>query len=84
MLQQQQKIEKANNEIQTEITTQQNLKKEKNTIELEIHALAKEADGLENIINGYKENAKIAKEGIIRFKKLQFFLVSSNPYYEYL
>ena len=64
MLQQQQKIEKANDEIQNEIKIQQNIKKEKNTIELEIHALAKEADELENILNGYKENAKVAKEGM--------------------
>ena len=65
MLQQQQKIEKANDEIENGIVIQQNLKKDKHGTEQEIHALAKEADELEIVLNGYKENAKVAKEGII-------------------
>ena len=67
MLQHQHKIEKAKDEIQNEIAVQENLKKEKTIIEHEIHSLAKEADEFENVLNGYTENAKLAKEGITKY-----------------
>ena len=76
MDQQQHKIDKATDEIQNEVKVQQNLKKEKTVIEQEIHALAKEADELENVLNGYKENVRLAKEGIITvdfFKMSKFY-----------
>ena len=60
---QEQKIEKANEQMLKEVTVQQNLKKEKLAVEKEIHHIAKQSDELENGLNGYKENLKLAKEG---------------------
>ena len=61
--QQEQKIEKANQQIEKEQETQQNLREQKLRIEKEIQVLAKESDEFEDILNGYKENLKLAKEG---------------------
>ena len=68
MAQQEQKIEKANTQIQKEAAVQQNLKQEKTSVEKEIHVLGKESNEFENVINGYKENLRLAKEG--KFKSV--------------
>ena len=57
-----QKIEKANKQIEKEQEVQQNLREQKLSIEKEIQVLAKESDEFEDILNGYKENLKLAKE----------------------
>ena len=67
--QQEQKIDKANKQIEKEQETQKNLREQKLSIEKEIQALAKESDEFEDILNGYKENLKLAKEG-------KFYLIS--------
>ena len=67
--QQEQKIDKANKQIEKEQETQQNLREQKLRIEKEIQVLAKESDEFEDILNGYKENLKLAKEG-------KFYLIS--------
>merc|ERR1719167_641881 len=58
---QNQKIEKAKEEMNNSATEEQNLKKEKSMIEKEIQTLAKDSTSLDEVINGYKENVKTAK-----------------------
>ena len=60
---QNQKIEKAENLIQKEQSVQIKLKNEKCDIEKTIQEFAKDSNEVENVINGYKENLRSAKEG---------------------
>merc|ERR1719361_1468205 len=57
--------------------TQQNLKKEKLAVEKDIQQLAKESDEFENVLNGYKENLKLAKEEERKISK-QISLLDRN------
>ena len=60
---QSQKIEKAENLIQKERSTQRKLESEKAGIEREVQDFAKVSHELENVLDGYKENLRTAKEG---------------------
>merc|ERR1719361_1389200 len=57
--------------------TQQNLKKEKLMVEKDIQQLAKDSDEFENVLNGYKENLKLAKEEERKISK-QILLLDRN------
>merc|ERR1719361_212705 len=57
--------------------TQQNLKKEKLSVEKDIQQLAKESDEFGNVLNGYKENLKLAKEEERKISK-QISLLDRN------
>ena len=63
MAQQEQKIEKANELIEKELKLQQDLKKETESIVEEKNVLTKECNEFETVLNGYKENLRLAKEG---------------------
>ena len=63
MAQQEQKIEKANELIQKELKLEQDLKKETESIVEEKNLLTKECNEFETVLNGYKENLRLAKEG---------------------
>ena len=70
--QQEQKIIKANDYIEKELKQQQNLKNEKLAVEKDIHELAKKSDNFEYVLNGCKENLRLAREGKSGFR------ISSN------
>ena len=70
--QQEQKIIKANDYIEKELKQQQNLKREKLAVEKDIHELAKKSDNFEYVLNGCKENLRLAREGKSGFR------ISSN------
>ena len=74
--QQQQKIIKANDYIEKELKQQQNLKNEKLAVEKDIHELAKKSDNFEYVLNGCKENLRLAREGKCEFR------ISSNLFYD--
>ena len=69
---QSQKIEKAENLIQKERSMQRKLESEKAGIEKEVQDFAKNSHELENVLNGYKENLKAAKEG----KSIEHFMIN--------
>ena len=60
---QSQKIEKAENLIQKERSQQRKLESEKAGIEKEVQDFAKVSHELENVLDGYKENLRAAKDG---------------------
>ena len=62
---QNQKIEKANDLIHKEKSAQQHLKNEKYGVEKDYERFSNDADEIENVLNGYKENIRAAKEGNI-------------------
>ena len=61
--QQEQKIIKANDYIEKELKQQQNLKNEKLEVEKDVQELAKKSDNFEYVLNGCKENLRLAREG---------------------
>ena len=60
---QSQKIDKAENLIQKERSSQRKLETEKAGIEKEVQDFAKVSQELENVLDGYKENLRAAKDG---------------------
>ena len=66
--QQEQKIIKANDYLEKELKQQQNLKNEKLAVEKDIHELAKKSDNFEYVLNGCKENLRLAREGKLGFR----------------
>ena len=74
--QQEQKIIKANDYIEKELKQQQNLKREKLAVEKDIHELAKKSDNFEYVLNGCKENLRLAREGKCEFR------ISCNLFYD--
>ena len=74
--QQEQKIMKANDYIEKELKQQENLRSEKLAIEKDIHVLAKKADNFEYVLNGCKENLRLAREGKLGFR------ISSNFFFD--
>ena len=74
--QQEQKIIKANDYIEKELKQQQNLKNEKLEVEKDVQELAKKSDNFEYVLNGCKENLRLAREGKLGFR------ISSNCFYD--
>ena len=74
--QQEQKIIKANDYLEKELKQQQNLKNEKLEVEKDIHELAKKSDNFEYVLNGCKENLRLAREGKCEFR------ISCNLFYD--
>ena len=66
--QQEQKIIKANDYIEKELKQQQNLKNEKLEVEKDVQELAKKSDNFEYVLNGCKENLRLAREGKLGFR----------------